>query len=69
MPDWKSTPVTLQLFHQSHATLPGRIHEVSLRRHSGASRWAMSQFRMSASLSVMTTARQGSDCFGLSFAM
>ena len=69
MPDWKSTPVKLQLFHQSQATLPGRIHDKSLMRHSGANRWAISQFKMSASRSVMTTARQGSDCLGFSFAI
>ena len=60
MPDAKFTPVRLVLFHQSQATLPGLIHDVSFTLHGGASRCAMSQSRMSASRSVTTTARQGS---------
>ncbi len=69
MPLLKSTPVTLVLFHQSQATLPGLIHDVSAIRQAGASRWAMSQLRMSASFSVMTTARQGNVCLPFNLAM
>ena len=59
MPALKSTPVRLQVFHQSHATFPGLIQDVSAMRHSGARRCIMSLLASCVSWVTTCTPRIG----------
>ena len=60
-PDTKSTPKKLLLVHQSQATLPGRIHEVSDSLEGEDNKYVSSEAAMSTSLSDITAIRHGKD--------
>ena len=59
MPASKSTPFRFQSFHQSQATLPGLIHEVSPIWFGVARAYTRLFIGISVSFSVIAITRQG----------